>query len=387
MTKTLNAYIDMSGSTVEDDWLPELAAELGEWLHGVAEPRAVRLIAFSHELGEPMLMEGDEVGPQMIEQMLGAALKDLIQVSGGTSLETVWADAVPRAEAGEDVVVLTDMEMFVPGPGRAQTHEAIRYRQYGVQDARQRSQEDERSARLRQIADAFLAEHGAAHGFLPQEKSLRSPTEEEATKARAAREQFDLLLAEQEARQGAQGAQQPQGDVDDEQEKDSAEIASETGFAGSLGDFLEWLGDALVYGHVNVSDPMPDRWGRLRVEVSTVTGGFSSDEHLLARVDALVEFRMGWRSSHAGGLRKYRFSAKALRESTIELAPEAEEPHETYHRARKIRVVSPNGKYVEVLEGYAHGVELWGSEEPFDPSNPAGVLTIRPVPEERSVWS
>lgn len=227
MAHTLNVYIDMSGSTVDDEWLPELAAELHEWLHGVTEPRAVRLVAFSHELGEPMLMEGDEVGPQMIEQMLGAALKGLIRTSGGTSLETVWEDAVPRAEAGEDIIVLTDMEMLVPRPEQAQTHEAIRYRQYGVQDARQRGQGDERSVRLRQIADAFLAEHGAAHGFLPQEKSLRSPTEEEATKARAAREQFDLLLAEQEARQGAQGAQQPQGDVDDEQEKDSAELASE----------------------------------------------------------------------------------------------------------------------------------------------------------------
>lgn len=387
MARTLNVYVDMSESTTDEEWLPELAAELGSWLHGAEESdeRAVRVVGFSHELADALLLEG--VRPEALEEALGTVYRELPRTTGGTMLGPVWADAAPLLEAGEDAVVLTDMEVHVPAAedGHA-AHPLLRYRQYGVQNARQRGGRDERSRYGRVNADRFLSSHLARHGFVPPEVSLRSPREEErAAEARRERE-MARLLDEQRKRCDAQALAAGTSGEQEPHEPDSAEAASAEGFSGTLGEFLEWLSDAVVYGHVRVSEPSPDRWGRLRVEVSTVTGGFSSDEHLLARADALVQFRMAWRSSHAGGLRTYEFSLDALKRSSVELAPEGEEPHEAHHRVRRVRVVSPNGKHVEVLEGYADGVELWASEDPFDPMTPDGVLIIRPVPEERSVW-
>lgn len=178
--------------------------------------------------------------------------------------------------------------------------------------------------------------------------------------------------------------------------KDRAELASEAGFKGTLAEFLDWLEESLVYGGMRRLPDTPDEYrpGKKVLRIELFTGGFSSDEHLLGRVFTSPYTRSAWRSMHAGGLYVYEFndSWQDSAEPIQWLQPELGDPFETIARARRIRVVSASGKEVQILEGYRTGIELLFTEEGATPgshpdiNNPAGVLTIQPIPEERSYW-
>lgn len=175
-------------------------------------------------------------------------------------------------------------------------------------------------------------------------------------------------------------------DYDEAQEKDSAELARESGFTGTLRGFLEWLRDALVYGQVSVGTPEADQWGRLKTRVELVTGGYSSDEGLLGRVSRNVLVQSAWQSTHAGGLYVYEFHQEWL-ESTDEhewLAPDDGVFRQIY-RARTLRVIDADGRLVDL--SFTGGIELAYLEADRDILNPAGVVIARPAPALDLPWA
>lgn len=205
-------------------------------------------------------------------------------------------------------------------------------------------------------------------------------------------ETMDALLEELVLRRN----EEPTEEESEDYPKDRAELASEAGFKGTLAEFLDWLEESLVYGGMRRLPDTPDEYrpGKKVLRIELFTGGFSSDEHLLGRVFTSPYTRSAWRSMHAGGLYVYEFN-DSWQDSDKEyqwLQPELGDPFETLGRARKIRVVSASGKEVQILEGYRTGIELLFTEEGSAPgshpdiNNPAGVLTIQPIPEERSYW-
>lgn len=106
-----------------------------------------------------------------------------------------------------------------------------------------------------------------------------------------------------------------------ELERDRSDIANEMGFTGTLDQLVEWLEANLVYGHVLRTDVTDDR-GRERVRIETVTGGYSSDEHLLARLERSIYVSAAWCSSHRGGLTIYEFPPDWAQEPVPWLEPE-----------------------------------------------------------------
>lgn len=161
-------------------------------------------------------------------------------------------------------------------------------------------------------------------------------------------------------------------------EKDRAELANEAGFTGTFREMLDWLKDSLVYGGIRVHDPVPSDWGKPVMKVETVTGGFSSDEHLLGRLERSMWLRMHWAESHRGGLTVYEFPewVFASDEERDWLEPEADDTFETLARARYVDVVDDNGTTHKFA--FPAGVELQFLEPDRDITEPAGRLIVRP---------
>lgn len=389
-TQHVHVFIDMSVSEAEDEWLPSLAQVVREELYRLRDESAceLRLVVrgFSHELGGEAVVTvpaGKSRGAATdlsVSDVLAEVLDALPRVNGGTSLSPVWSLAEQALIRSERAYVLTDLEIGVQekGPDGVVTRspEGLVYIQNGHLDHGKETVE-----RLTRAGDSFLERHLTELGYPAEVHCKRSPTPEE----RRLKEERDRAF--DELREIDDLVEDPVHDT--EPELDRAEVASRDGFSGSLPEFLDWLKERLCYGGLHVSEPRPDDWGRMRVTVETVTGGYSSDEHLLARVDRLLPFMMAWRSTHAGGLRVYEFAQRDLRptsEWSVELAPEGEEPEAYYARVRRLHIVNANGRGEEVLEGYAEGVEIFVNEDPFDTMNPSAVLTIAPVTKERSAW-
>ena len=107
---------------------------------------------------------------------------------------------------------------------------------------------------------------------------------------------------------------------------DPAVLASKAGYTGTLAGFIAWLSDAVTYGSVTF-DPVKitNPYGRWVYPLTTVTGGWSNDERLLARVQSSV-LSGAWESSHRGGLTVYLIPADWLASETEIpwLAPEGE---------------------------------------------------------------
>lgn len=170
-----------------------------------------------------------------------------------------------------------------------------------------------------------------------------------------------------------------------EEQKDSSALASEEGFTGTLAAFIEWLKNSLCYGGVMVSEAVSGhRPGAKVMRVETVTGGFSSDEHLLGRVQRSPLMAGNWESSHRGGLTVYVFPIYWF-ESTEEhefLAPE-DGVLERVRRARRVRVYSEDGGLVEF--NYAAGAELVYEEPDRDIGHTNALLVVRPVGPEHAL--
>ncbi|MCI4659764.1 hypothetical protein [Cryobacterium zhongshanensis] len=163
--------------------------------------------------------------------------------------------------------------------------------------------------------------------------------------------------------------------------KDRAELASETGFTGTLAAFLQWLDDACIYGGVVIHEPSLNSFGHPIIKVETVTCGYSSDEHLLGRVAQSVLVRSRWVSSHRGGLVVYEFPTDwvASVDEQAWLEPESD-VFDTVYRVRRVRLYDTTGYYVEM--GYDGVAELLFSEPDRDINEPAGLLIIRPAVDQ-----
>lgn len=168
--------------------------------------------------------------------------------------------------------------------------------------------------------------------------------------------------------------------------KDRAEIAAETGFTGTFAGFLAWLEESLVYGGIRHEMTEPDRWDRRHVKVSTVTGGYSSDEKLLHRVEKSLTPSHYWVESHRGGGTSYEFPEAFLTsdEERTWVKPDTS-VFQTSWRVRTVRVYAEDGSFTELSYGNSHAAELSFEEPDRDVMNPAGVLTIRPLSKDEAI--
>lgn len=163
---------------------------------------------------------------------------------------------------------------------------------------------------------------------------------------------------------------------DNDYQPDSAEIALEEGFTGSFSGLIEWLQSALVYGFAQVEE-VEDEYGRSKTRLTTVTAGYSSDEHLLGALGRSVYFGHSWVSSQRGGRSVYEFSGSLLTNSDITWLKPADAVIETIFRVRTVRLVSQSGDVIEVA--YDEAAQILFEEPDRDILEPAGVLTIRPI--------
>ncbi len=166
------------------------------------------------------------------------------------------------------------------------------------------------------------------------------------------------------------------------------------GFTGTIPVFLEWLEEQLAYGAVSIGDPEPAELfpERLVRRVSLVTGGYSDDEALLGRVEHGSLFSLSyWESSHRGGLTVYEVPVERF--DSLEEHEWLEPPTDVFekiHRARTLivrtSVSSASGSSTEMQIEVPYGVQLSFSEPNRDIVEPAGVLTIEPIPKSESIW-
>lgn len=159
-------------------------------------------------------------------------------------------------------------------------------------------------------------------------------------------------------------------------EKDSAELANETGFTGTFHAFLEWLDASLVYGVIKVHAPAPNDFGRLVTRVKTVTGGYSSDERLLGRLRRSLFLSTNWVLSERGGLTVYEIPEWLTGDEEREWLEPDRGKFETVARARKVRIFDRDGNVTE--HTLPDGAVLYFVEPDRDICDPAGVLEIRP---------
>lgn len=154
----------------------------------------------------------------------------------------------------------------------------------------------------------------------------------------------------------------------------SAVLASEAGFTGTLRELFEWVSSQLCHGYLEISRPWAAGYSLPKITVRTVSRRETCDEQLLARVHEIPEVEASWHSAFVGGLRVYQFDAAVFEGgASVTLPPVAASSVLEFGRIRKVRVVSPRGAHVEVLEGYDCGVHI----EVSDPS--AEVLILKPA--------
>lgn len=164
------------------------------------------------------------------------------------------------------------------------------------------------------------------------------------------------------------------------------------GFTGTVGAFIEWLGDHLAYGGISVGSPIADplRPHRKVRQIRMVTGGYSDDEALLGRVRRSVFALAFWESDHRGGLSMYLVPVEKF--DSDEPQTWLEEPSDVFERVHRARTLvidlgdpaDPAGEQLSFQ--VPHGVELCFAEPERDICEPAGVLTVRGIPAERSPW-
>lgn len=164
--------------------------------------------------------------------------------------------------------------------------------------------------------------------------------------------------------------------------RSDAHAATPDGFEGTVTEFLEWLKDQLCYGGVRISDPQPGEMStdadRLVRRVELVTAGFSSDEHLIGRVDTNLFSWMYWRSTHVGGLFVYEVPVDHFDKTSPQMwLPVETDVFQQIHRAREVIVRTPGGDEYSVF--MPHGAALSFAEPDRDICAPSGVLTITPI--------
>lgn len=151
----------------------------------------------------------------------------------------------------------------------------------------------------------------------------------------------------------------------------SATLANETGFTGTLRELFEWVTSQLCHGRIEISRPWTAGYSLPKITVRTVSQRETCDGQLLARVHEIPEVEAAWHSAFSGGLRVYQFDAAAFESSlSVTLPPVEAHPVHEFGRIRKVRVVSPRGAHVEVLEGYDHGVQFAADDD---------VLVLKPM--------
>lgn len=178
-----------------------------------------------------------------------------------------------------------------------------------------------------------------------------------------------------------------------ETEQDWREALADKGFTGTLRGFLDWIAELLMYGGLVESEPQehPLFRGREVVEIAMITGGFSTDEHLLSRVfrDSFL-LRSWWESTHAGGRYVYLIPTSSLAsdEEREWLKPD-NGVFEVLARARSVQLVAPDGSTSYLPFVYRGGLELvyresgdWLSAE-----GPKGTLVVRPWSDHPNVAS
>lgn len=178
-----------------------------------------------------------------------------------------------------------------------------------------------------------------------------------------------------------------------ETEQDRRETRADEGFTGTLRGFIDWIADLLMYGGLVEKEPKehPVFRGREVVEISLITGGFSTDEHLLSRVfrDSFM-LRSWWESTHSGGLYVYLVPTSELAsDEEREWLKPADGVFEVLARARSVQIVAPDGSMSYLPFVYQGGLELvyresgdWLSAE-----GPKGTLVVRPWSDHPDVVS
>lgn len=347
-----------AGQLSESRWLPTLASVLHDELTKTPVDAVTSMMVASRDDVAFLELSASASIAELLQQVRQALHSDERPLEPVTDIAYVWRCA---HVVGDAVLLLADLPVELPED--AEPPLGLRYMPYG---AELRRPADE----IYDAVETFEEVHAARFGFLPEVACASRQTVEEVEAEQARHDRMMEIIMSSASLSGSQ-----HDEVEIEHDKDRAEIASETGFTGTLRAFLDWLRSNLVCGTVRVSQPVPDDWGQLRFTVETVTGGYSSDEHLLGRVDRLPQFRSAWRSSHAGGLTVYEFSYDQL-DSTwlVELKPEGTEPFEVFARARTLKVEHPDGVYIASFE---RGVELVFEEPDRDIVRPDGVLTVR----------
>lgn len=107
-----------------------------------------------------------------------------------------------------------------------------------------------------------------------------------------------------------------------------------------------------------MSKPWAVGYSLPKITIRTSAIKSSRDKELLARVHEIPEVFEHWHSAYAGGLRVYHFPTATL-ERTVATLPPVDDPVVLeLGQIRKVRVVSPRGMHIEVLEGYDTGVRL-----------------------------
>lgn len=161
--------------------------------------------------------------------------------------------------------------------------------------------------------------------------------------------------------------------------KNRAELASEQGFTGTFDGFIAWLTDAIGDHSVQVTEQEPDRWGRVKVRLHTVTHGISSHELLLGRLKNHWRMAHHWVSSSRGGATVYEFSIAETKSRIDHVWLEPDTGlFERLMRARRIRLYAEDGTYTEAV--YEHGAEFLFQEPDRDVMEPNGLVIVRPAP-------
>ncbi|BAS11809.1 hypothetical protein AHiyo8_01120 [Arthrobacter sp. Hiyo8] len=143
----------------------------------------------------------------------------------------------------------------------------------------------------------------------------------------------------------------------EETEQGRREKEAQPGFTGTLQGYLDWLDEMLMYGGLTLSEPRLHPWRKNQLvhELKLVTGGFSTDEKLIGRVERDLLGLMYWESSHRGGLFVFQIPQDALDSGQVRewMKPETN-VFETIYLVDEIRiphqgwVVDPEREKVEL---------------------------------------
>lgn len=143
----------------------------------------------------------------------------------------------------------------------------------------------------------------------------------------------------------------------EETEQGKRKLEAKPGFTGTLQGYLHWLCEMLMYRGLTLSELRPHEWRKDQFfrELRLVTGGFSTDEKLIARAERGLLGLKYWESSHRGGLFVFLIPESALDDGQIRQWMEPEtNVFETIYLVDEIRIphqgwiVDPEREKVEL---------------------------------------